>query len=181
MLLCFSPLISEHFWPASTLLHGNSLSISGFRNRLRYHVRFQVYGCTCFLKARLTQGLSLSCCRLSSRGSYFGPPTAFLRRGTGVPWVSLPGPTSVPHSPGWLSGKAPTHFVLVGVCSWRCRRVRSRVRVSPLICIWEYLHPCGLWVLSPMKLLIDTFFISFKISSHLSCLLLAMSQSTLFT
>ena len=23
MLLCFSPLISEHFWPASTLLHGH--------------------------------------------------------------------------------------------------------------------------------------------------------------
>ena len=22
MLLCFSPLILEHFWPASTLLHG---------------------------------------------------------------------------------------------------------------------------------------------------------------
>ena len=29
-----------------------------------------------------------------------GPPTAFLRRGTGVPWVSLLGPTSVPQSPG---------------------------------------------------------------------------------
>ena len=23
MLLCFSPLILEHFWPASTLLHGH--------------------------------------------------------------------------------------------------------------------------------------------------------------
>ena len=23
MLLCFSPLISEHFWPAFTLLHGH--------------------------------------------------------------------------------------------------------------------------------------------------------------
>ena len=31
-----------------------------------------------------------------SRGACLGPPTASLRRGTGVPWVSLPGPTSVP-------------------------------------------------------------------------------------
>ena len=31
-----------------------------------------------------------------SRGACFGPSTASLRRGTGVPWVSLRGPTSVP-------------------------------------------------------------------------------------
>ena len=47
--------------------------------------------CTCFLKAHLSQSLFLSCGRLSSRGGYFGPPTAFLRRGTGAPRVSLLG------------------------------------------------------------------------------------------
>ena len=72
----------------------------------------------------------------------------------------------------------------------------------------EYLHPCstgspvlsrhrslsfqlarsnslqsfgGMWVFSPMKSLINMFFISFEISSHFSCLLLAMSESILFT
>ena len=33
-----------------------------------------------------------------SREACLGPPTA-LRRGTGVPWVSLLGPTSVPQAP----------------------------------------------------------------------------------
>ena len=97
-------------------------------------VKVQVSDCTCtwlwkhvLFKACL--GLVVVC-HLSDCGGYFGPPTAFLRRGTGVPWVSLPEPTSVPQIPGWLCGRAPTHFVLVGVRSCRCRRVRSRGRVS---------------------------------------------------
>ena len=66
---------------------------------------------TSFLKARLTQTCLLSC-----RVSCCGPPTAFLRRSTGVHWVSLPGPTSAPHSPRCLCGKAPTLLgVVVGV------------------------------------------------------------------
>ena len=53
------------------------------------------------LKGRLSQDLvcSVVVCRVSSRGVAVGPPTAFLRRSTGVPWVSLPGPTGVPQSP----------------------------------------------------------------------------------
>ena len=43
----------------------NSSKISSFANRLRFLVRFQVCDCTRFLQARLTQSLSLSCCRLS--------------------------------------------------------------------------------------------------------------------
>ena len=40
------------------------------------------------LKARLSQDLvcSLVVCRGSSRGVVVGPPTAFRRRGSGVPW-----------------------------------------------------------------------------------------------
>ena len=33
-------------------------------------------------------------------GAFCGPPTAFPVGGTGVPWVSLLGPTVVPQSPG---------------------------------------------------------------------------------
>ena len=46
-----------------------------------------------------------------------GPPTAFLRRGTGVPSVSLPGPTSVPSDAqaDGIGDKAPTLWLL-GCC-----------------------------------------------------------------
>ena len=60
----------------------NSPWISGFANRLRYHVRRQVRVNTRSLQARLSLKLP---CVLSSvvigrlRGGYVGPPTAFLR------------------------------------------------------------------------------------------------------
>ncbi len=96
-----------------------------------------------FPETHLTQILSLCCGRLSSRGCYFGPLMAFLRRSTGVPWVSLPGPTSVPQSPRWLCGKARTLLCVAWsrdiVCSvrsgsWSC---------FTLMCNWEYLHSCS--------------------------------------
>ena len=43
--------------------------------------------------------------------------------GTGVPWVSLPGPTGVPQSPGRLCGKAPTLVVCLLVLLESRRRV----------------------------------------------------------
>ena len=72
------------------------------------HSCIQVKGSTdCFIGRRIesvsNQGVEVYTLVVSfwwSRGACLGPPTAFLRRGTGVPWVSLPGPTSVPQSPG---------------------------------------------------------------------------------
>ena len=52
----------------------------------------------CLLKARLSQGLS-SVWRSSVVEQVVGHPRPSLS-GTGVPWVSLPGPTGVPQSPG---------------------------------------------------------------------------------
>ena len=90
-------------------------------------VSFQVCQHLVPLKARLSQDLvcSVVVCRGSSRGVAVGPPTAFLRRGTSVPWVSLPGPTGVPQSP--LCGKAPTLVVCLGVVTScvPCARVRT--------------------------------------------------------
>ena len=50
-----------------------------------------------------------------SRGAFVGPPTAFLRRSTGAPWVSLPGPPVCPPMPGQdgIGDKAPN---LCGCC-----------------------------------------------------------------
>ena len=111
-------------------------------------------------------------CRGSSRGACVGPPTAFLRGGTtGVPWVSLPGPTSV--------AKRQTLCVLVGVVTScvLCARVRGRVsrlcatentynpaRLETLfklsvVTFHRHLyrslqHFCGLWVLCPTRHLV---------------------------
>ena len=41
-----------------------------------------------------------SMCVTSPCGALIGPPTAFRRNGTSVPWVSLPGPTGVMTHPG---------------------------------------------------------------------------------
>ena len=59
----------------------NSPWISGFTNRLRYHVSFQVSVCTWLLKARLSQHLVFVECRSSRGGVAVGPPTAFPRTG----------------------------------------------------------------------------------------------------
>ena len=65
---------------------------------LRYHVSVQVVSAAWRARVRFCL------CAHRVRGhTLVGPPTAFLCRGTGVPWVSLPGPTSVPSDAqaGW--------------------------------------------------------------------------------
>ena len=76
--------------------------------------------------------LCLSCCLLKSFRTWWlvvGPPTAFPRTGP-MYRGSLPGPTVVSQSPGWLCGKAPTLCVLVGALMLCDSRVRGRGRVS---------------------------------------------------
>ena len=65
---------------------------------VRYHVSVQVVSAAWRARLRF--------CLFSHRvrgHTLVGPPTAFLRRGTGVPWVSLSGTTSVPSGAqaGW--------------------------------------------------------------------------------
>ena len=69
---------------------------------LRHHVSVQVVSAA--WRARV---LSVSTC-VARRRTLVGPPTAALRGGTGVPWVSLPGPKSA-HSDaqeGMASGQS---------------------------------------------------------------------------
>ena len=92
-----------------------------------------------------------------SRGACLGPSTASLRRGTGVPWVSLPGPTSVP-SDAQAGGHReqstnPVRAVRASpVVSSELANafVRlSRQIVILLFCdMLEYLHACSTIVLS---------------------------------
>ena len=57
--------------------------------------------------------------------------------GTGVPWVSLPGPTGVPQSPGWLCGKVPTLLgVVVGVVAFAFH-AHVQLRILTLLLDWK--------------------------------------------
>ena len=62
---------------------------------------------------------------------------------TGVPWVSLPGPTCVLLSPGWLSSRAPTRacVALVVSCSNNCgvlERCRSMSAFQQLLTFFYF-------------------------------------------
>ena len=71
-----------------------------------YETTYKRTMCVCVCVCRETCPLSRltapSLCVTSPRGALIGPPTAFRRHGSSVPWVSLPGPTGVvthPFSP----------------------------------------------------------------------------------
>ena len=130
--------------------------------------------------------------------------------GTGVPWVSLPGDTGVPQSPGWLCGKAPTPLGVVvgvvGVVTWcglcvrvprlcatentyTLARLEARFKLS-VVTHLSHLHQistgCGCflqWNSLPTNLdwYVLYLVILFEMASHFSCLLGAVSQSILFT
>ena len=95
-------------------------------------VRFQVYDYTCFVRAHLTQGLSLSCCGLSSRGGTSGhprPPSVEALVYRGCP---CPDPPVCHRVQDDSAAKRQPFFVLVGVVTpcVLCARVRGRVSRS---------------------------------------------------
>ena len=134
---------------------------------------------------------------VTSREAFVAPPMAFLHRGTGVSWVSLPGLTSAPSNAhaGWHLGQSANHFVLVGVVKscGLCVRVRvSRSCASENTYLLTTTRLEALFKLSivinhlrltpnfrrvvgvfSLPFLIGMFFILFEISSHF--LLLACS------
>ena len=55
--------------------------------------------------------VSMSCCWLADL--LIGPPTAFPLLGTGVPWVSLPGPTGVMTHPGRMMSHQSANPILL--------------------------------------------------------------------
>ena len=65
-----------------------------------------------------------------SRGECLGPPTASLRGGTGVPWVSLPGPALCHRVQGDSVAERQPIVVVVGVVMQCDSCVRGRGRVS---------------------------------------------------
>ena len=160
---------------------------------LRYHVRFQVSDCTWLSKARLTRGLSWSCCRSSLVGL-----ESLLRATHGLPpwrhWCTV-GVLAGTHqcATEWQSANP---FLCLSSCPHvvvfhahlqlrilalllGCGAIQALSRHHSLSFQIEFTPK--LWVFSPMKSLIGMFFVSFEISSHFSCLLLAKSQSILFT
>ena len=81
------------------------------------------YDCTCSCKHDC-----LKVCLVVSREAFVGPPTAFLRRGTGVPWVSLPRPTVCHRFQDDSVTEGQPIVVVVGVVNQYGRRVRVEVR-----------------------------------------------------
>ena len=73
------------------------------------------------------------------------PPTAFLHRGTGVPWMSLPGPTSVPSDAQarWHREQSANPLWLLVLLRGRSRGRGVLVHFA-LTCVLEYLHPCSM-------------------------------------
>ena len=74
-----------------------------------------------------------------------GPPTAFLRRRPGVPWVSLLGPTSVPSDAEarWHREQSARPLWLLVLLRGRSRGRGVLVHFA-LRCVLEYLHPCSM-------------------------------------
>ena len=87
-----------------------------------------------------------------SREASVGPPTASLRGGTGVPWVSLLGPTSVltDAQAGWHREQSANRVRAVSASPVVLSQT-SNVFVSlskPIVILvfcdmLEYLHPCS--------------------------------------
>ena len=108
---------------------------------LRYHASVQV------VSAAWLAFVFFVSTHVCSSSYIHKPPTASLRRGTNVPCVSLPGPTSVPSdAEGGIEGRAPT------LCGWCCCVVVVVVVVrlfASLTCVLEHLHESSFILFTP--------------------------------